>query len=207
VKYVIAGYGHFGKIALKRLASAFGGASFMVIDPKGFDQTDLGHSTVTAIKGDAVSVLCDAPELNDTDVILPMVPFHLAAAYLLARRPSARGTALPDSVAAAAPNPFRLNESTLACSRADFLCPDDCPAGDQCTVTGQPRDEPLYAFLARLVVPGFQVHVQRSYQLLPGVGGYPLGELREFTRRIHAGASIIATACTCHGILTAIEVR
>lgn len=207
MKYVITGYGRFGKIAFARLRSAFTDASFVLIDPKGFEGADFDAATVTAIQADAVSVLHNRLRLDDTDMIVPMVPFHLAAEYVLALRPSARGTMFPRSAAALAPNPFALNESTLACSRADFLCPDDCPEGDLCTVTGQPRDEPLYAFLGKLVVPGFDVHVQRSYQLLPGVGGYPLGQLRELAQRIRPGACLIVTACKCHGIFTAIEVR
>jgi len=207
MKYVITGYGRFGRIALERLRSAFPGACIVVIDPMGFERAAFEPPTVTGVQGDAVAVLLDWPESEDADVIVPMVPFHLAAAYVLARRPSAHGAALPDAVVAMAPNPFRLNESTLAFSRADFLCPDYCPEGDRCTVTGLPRDEPLYSFLARLVVPGFEVLVQRSYQLLPGVGGYPLSELRELARHIRSGESLIATACKCHGILTAVEVR
>lgn len=205
MKYVIAGYGRFGKIAVERLGSAFPRATIMVMDPKGFAELEFGLASVTAIQADAVSVLRDSTTVDDEDVIVPMVPFHLAAAYVLAKRPSVRETALPDFVAAIAPNPFRLNVSTLACSWADFLCPDDCPEGELCTVTGQPRDEPLYAFLARLAVPGFEMHVQRSHQILPGVGGYTAAELRDLERRINPTACIIATACRCHGILTAVQ--
>jgi len=206
MKYLIAGYGHFGRLALKRLRSAFPDVSIVLIDRKEFDRETVDRGGVTAIQADAVSFLCNSSELEDEDVIVPMVPFHLAAAYVLAFRTSARLAMIPDAVFAAGPNPSKLNESTIAFSKADFLCPDDCPEGDLCTVTGQPREEPLHALLEKLVLPGFEVHVQRSYQLLPGVGGYPSGELRDLTRRIKSGACLIATACKCHGIVTGIEV-
>ncbi|MCA1961434.1 MAG: hypothetical protein LDL33_11635 [Desulfomonile sp.] len=205
MKYVIAGYGHFGRLGLKRLQSAFPDASILVIDPKIFDREIMDYAGVTAIQADAVSVLVNSPELEEEDIILPMVPFHLAAAYVSERRISARTAELPAAVWDAGPNPVRINESTIAYSKADFLCPDDCPEDDLCTVTGQPRNEPLYALLERLVVSGFEVHVQRSWQLLPGIGGYRLGELRDLAQRVKPGASLIATACKCHGILTAVE--
>jgi len=207
MKYIIAGYGHFGRLALKRLRSAFPDVSIVVIDLKEFDRVILNQAGATAIQADAVSFLCNSSDLEDEDVIVPMVPFHLAAAYVLARRTSARLATIPDAVSAAGPNPVRIHESTIAFSKADFLCPDDCPEGDLCTVTRQPRDQPLYTLLEEMIVPGHEVHVQRSYQLLPGVGGYPVGELRDLTRRIKRGATLIATSCKCHGIVTALAVR
>jgi hypothetical protein len=103
------------------------------------------------------------------------------------------------------PNPFALDGSNLCCSRADFFCPDDCPEGDLCTVTGEPREEPLYRMLEELEVPGVTVLVLRSRQIMPGIGGYLLGELMDLTERIPQGRSLIATSCKCHGVITSIE--
>jgi hypothetical protein len=101
------------------------------------------------------------------------------------------------------PNPMVVNESNIVCSRADFVCPDDCPEGELCTVTGKPR-EPLYDALERLELPGYNMLVQRSSQILPGVGGYRLGDLHRLAHFVDKGRFLIATSCKCHGILTAI---
>jgi hypothetical protein len=137
-------------------------------------------------------------------VIVPMVPFHFLAAYILKKDHQCSAIPVPPDLASNLPNPFALDDANLCCSRADFLCPDDCPEGDSCTVTGEPR-EPLYALIEQIRSPGFTVLVQRSFQILPGVGGYTLGDLRRLQRRIERGKYLVATSCKCHGIVTALE--
>ncbi|MEW6352505.1 MAG: hypothetical protein AB1646_25950 [Thermodesulfobacteriota bacterium] len=102
--------------------------------------------------------------------------------------------------------PVPVDACTLCCSRADFLCPDDCPEGDLCSVTGMPRDLPLSETLEAVRVPGYVTLVQRSGQILPGIGGYPLGELRALGLHCAAGRYLVATSCKCHGIVTAIRI-
>ena len=205
MKHVIAGFGKFGRLALKRLTEAMPAAQIIVIEPEKDFHGIEDHSRINAIRGDAVSVLLNSPELEAGDVIIPMVPFHLAAAFLLAALPGAREINLPDGLPSIVPNPWRLNDSNLCCSRSNFLCPDDCPEGDVCMVTGEPRDEPLYSFIGSLDVPGFTVLVQRSFQILPGIGGYPLGNLWKLRGLIDSGRYLIATSCKCHGIMTGIQ--
>ncbi len=146
----------------------------------------------------------DIKGLADQDVVIPMVPVHVAAKYLDASNSAAVEIALPSGMDGL-PNPFRLDESNMCCSRAHFLCPDDCPEGDRCRVTGEPRDPPLFAVLEALKVPGFTTLVLPSRQILPGVGGYTMGELRDLKRKAKPGRFLVATSCRCHGILTAIQ--
>jgi hypothetical protein len=72
-------------------------------------------------------------------------------------------------------------------------------------VTGERRDQPLYRTIAETRLPGFTTVVQRSYQILPGMGGYPMGDLWTLAERLQRGQYIVATSCKCHGILTALE--
>lgn len=205
MKYVIAGFGKFGRLALERLIEAAPADRIIVVEHKkdlnGIDDPPRVH----AVEGEVVSVLVNFPALEADDMIIPMVPFHLAAAFLLATLPDAREISLPQELARLVPNPWSLNDSNLCCSRSDFVCPDDCPEGDVCTVTGEPRDEPLYEFIRSLEIPGFAVRVQRSFQILPGIGGYPVGDLWKLRGLINSGQYIIATSCTCHGVMTGIQ--
>jgi hypothetical protein len=206
MRYIIAGYGKFGKIALERLLESGASSPITVIDPK----SDLWHirrlSNVVAAPCDVVRYLVETEDLDPDDILIPMVPFHLAAAYVLAGNNSARPEPLPDLIMTLTPNPFRIDEHTVACSRADFLCPDDCAEGPTCTVTGEPRDRPLYEELSDIRLESFVMLVQRSEQLLPGVGGYRIGALTRLAERLKSGVYVIATSCKCHAILTGVRV-
>jgi hypothetical protein len=202
-RFVIAGFGKFGRLALERLRAAFPQSRIIVLE-QGAGISEWKFSThVRAIEGDAVSLLSDTSLFRAEDLIIPMVPFNLAASYVLAGHPDSQETAIPEDMIALLPNPLRLDASNVVCSRADFVCPDDCPEGELCTVTGKPR-EPLYDLLGRLDVDGYGMLVQKSSQILPGVGGYPLADLREIAGLVRKGRSVVATSCKCHAILTAI---
>ncbi len=204
MKYVIAGYGRFGRLALTRLKEAFPETQMFIIEKNLEKLREDFPSGTTAIQSDAVAFLLDSDLLEPGDIILPMVPFHLAAAFMVARLPNTCEIAVPDEIAHVAPNPIRMNFSNLLASRADFLCPDDCPEAEACTVTGR-IDEPLYDTLASITLPGFSVLVQRSYQILPGVGGYPVRDLMKMLDRVPTGRHLIVTSCKCHAVITAIK--
>jgi hypothetical protein len=204
MKYVIAGYGRFGRLALARLQEAFPETKALVIENNRDKLAVEFPSGTTVIESDAVEFLLDSDLPDADDFILPMVPFHLAAAYLTAKLPNTREIELPNEIAQAAPNPVRINFSNLLASRADFLCPDDCAEGETCTVTGK-INEPLYSALAAITAPGFSVLVQRSYQILPGVGGYTFHDLITLLGRVTTGRHLVVTSCKCHAVITAIK--
>lgn len=203
MRYLIAGFGKFGRIAFERIISNFPDCELVVIEPD-INKTAAITGTCEVIGEDAAAFLVNGSNLKADDIVIPMVPFHLAATYVAASAGRKR-VALPQGLEEQVPHPYRLDAWNLFCSRADFVCPDDCPEGDCCTVTGLPR-EPLYNALESLKAPGWKVWVQRSFQILPGVGGYPLADLRSLKHNVGAGLHIIATACKCHGVLTGIEV-
>ncbi len=205
MRYIIAGYGKFGRIAHQRLRDAFPDARIVVVEKNPRKGPVPTGSTVTVFTGDAVSFLTDSPFPDEADIIIPMIPIHLAAHYVRALNPGTTFADLDDRVARQTPNPLMLDASTLCCSYADFLCPDDCPEGENCTVTGRPRDVPLYKRLSSITVQGTDILVLRSRQILPGVGGYPLHELKRPADSLAPGRHMIATSCKCHGIITALE--
>lgn len=201
-KYIIAGFGAFGRLALKRLRDSEPDARIVVVDKKPAPDGERALSGTEYICADAVDYLAALGNVAPEDIILPMVPFHLAASYALARTHVTKPFPLPAALLETLPNPFLIDDATIACSLADFLCPDDCPEGETCTVTGMPRDNPLHARLAGLKIPGVHVTVLRSHQLLPGIGGYRFSELLAAVESLRPGRNILATSCRCHGILT-----
>jgi len=204
MKYVIAGYGRFGRLALSRLKEAFPETRALIIENNRDKLDGEFPLETTLIQSDAVAFLLNSDLPEPDDFILPMVPFHLAAAYMTAGLPNTCEIELPNQIAHATPNPIRINVSNLLASRADFLCPDNCPEGETCTVTGR-INEPLYSSLASIILPGFSVLVQRSYQILPGVGGYPVRDLTQLLNRVSRGRHLVVTSCKCHAVITAIN--
>lgn len=203
MKYLIAGFGKFGRKAFERITSNFSGRELIVIEPDSTKTAEIA-ARYEVIGEDATAFLLNGTSLEAEDIVIPMVPFHLAATYI-ASGAGRRKVALPQGLEEQVPHPYPLDAWNLFGSRADFVCPDDCPEGDCCTVTGLPR-EPLYNALATLKAPGWKVWIQRSFQILPGVGGYPLGDLRSLKHNVGAGLHIIATSCKCHGVLTGVEI-
>jgi hypothetical protein len=202
MRYLIAGYGKFGRLAAARITQAFPGSAIIVVEQDPDKMPPDSLDGITAYKDDAVSFMLNSKLLEPSDWIVPMVPFHLAAAYLLQKSSKLKLVPFSSEISSLVPNPYPSGPSDLCCSVADFLCPEDCPEGICCTVTGQPRT-PLYETLERLQIPEFKVLVLHSSQILPGVGGYNFNDLLKLDDQITSGRHIIATSCKCHAVMTA----
>jgi hypothetical protein len=202
--YVIAGFGKFGRIALERIVNAFPQPRIVIVESRADAHLSEHSDNVRLIRAEVVAFLNESSDVHPDDIIVPMVPFHLLGAYVMATHPGSRELPLPEALEQMLPNPFRLDGATLACSRADFMCPDDCPEGERCTVTGE-RRESLYNAIEQLRVPGFTMLAQRSFQILPGVGGYPMKQLKELASKVMEGHYLLATSCKCHAVVTALE--
>jgi hypothetical protein len=203
MKFVVAGFGKFGRFAVERLRKARTGVGVLVLEQDPIRSRSVPPEA-RVILGEAVAVIADSSELEPDDIIIPMVPFNLAAEYVLRKRYGAEKAPLPEGLAALLPNPYVIDEFNLACSNADFLCPDDCAEGELCTVTGQPR-VPLYDRISRISLPNCRILIQHSVQILPGVGGYSFAGLSELENQLGSGRHLIATSCKCHAILTCVE--
>jgi hypothetical protein len=208
-RYLILGAGKFGRLALARLVRQEEAPVLMVVDrqPEALAAArDLAVPGVEWVAAEAIAFL--AAHLRDKppwDWLIPMVPGHVAAAWLLAGPlPGWETVPVPAAVGERASVCSRGPDGQLYLSRAAHLCPDDCPEPDSiCPVSGESREVPLFAELAAVDLPGWSTAVIPSRQLAPGVGGYPPGELLALARELpkRPGPVLIATACRCHGVV------
>lgn len=208
--YLILGAGHFGRLALLRLAAAAEAASFTILDhrPEALATAEaLGIPRLRPVQAEAIPWLAaNLPGETAWDWIIPMVPEHVAVGWLRRNRCCPgdwEPVYVPDEVAGLAPVAHRGREGELYLSRAAHLCPDDClEPEDVCPVTGESRRPALFEALAAQVLPGVTVTVIPSRQLAPGVGGFAPKELLEAAGRLAEGRdlALVATACRCHGV-------
>lgn len=213
--YLILGAGHFGYLALSRLAQLDPVAHFTLVDqnPQALEDCRLpGLAKLDLVSEEGVAWLESHLHQNPApDWIIPTIPRHVAFAWLWRRRPPGSEWELlpvPAAVENLAPQTFRGKQGEVYLSLAEFICPDDCPEpAEQCKVTGLPRIGSLYEILEDLLIPDFQPLVVRSQQLAPGVGGYAPAALERLWRQIQplSGNLLIATACRCHGVVHALR--
>ena len=208
---LVIGAGHFGLRAARILRA--GGKEVLMID---MDSASLAEGILTGaevFRSGAVEFLSEHfSRLPPGLTIVPAVPVHLAFEWLknnLSESFVLNKIAVPECVSDNMAHWWNASEGSLLVSYADFMCPDNCPEPEYCTVTGEKRELPLYGLLGRLDVEGFGVLVLRSRQLAPGLGGYSAGDLRALADSVAEGAEekfLICTSCSCHGIITACEV-
>ncbi len=207
----ILGAGKFGRLAHRRLARRFPDADLTVVDRAEAKLLAVAPSARTRILAEDAIAHLSTERLPPDRWIVPAVPIHVAFIWLLEQlEPNGRVTRLPvpQNVDAQLPHPMRGPGGTVYASYADFLCPDNCPEPEAiCTYTRQPRKGRLFETVGGLRVPGYLVHVCRSHQLAPGVGGYTRGQLESLYREVlsNPGNHVIATCCSCHGVLDALS--
>ena len=205
------GAGRFGRLAAERLKSRFPEALLSVVDR---DERRVAEiSGELKIPGEVEECISSMDrEAPDDDLwVVPSVPVHVAFEWVLrelGRTGNCRSQPVPEEVDVQVPNPIRAASGAVYASFATFLCPDYCgEPGEICTHTGEKRPGNLYEVLSGVNVPGFEVFVLRSWQLAPGVGGYPGRSLRELAAGVRAkpGGYLIATSCRCHGVINGLE--
>ena len=207
----ILGAGRFGRMAAERLKDRFPEAFIKITDE------DAGKIAKTKLEvgiagevEESISAITKAPLPPDLWLI-PAVPIHVGFEWVLrelSRDTPAKRLSVPESADARVPNPIRSQAGTLYASFATFICPDYCKEPDRtCTKTGKTRQGNLFQVFGGIELPQFDTLVLRSWQLAPGVGGYPARALREMLSTISQkpGKYIIGTSCRCHGVLDALE--
>jgi len=207
----IIGAGHFGARAA-RIVCQQSDSSVFVVDPDEKCLSNLSDLRVEKVLGDGIQFLLENFHyLKQDNTVVPALPVHLAYEWLIQFLPGEmkiRKLTVPETKPPL-PNAWPASEGSMLVSYADFLCPDDCPEPVHCTVTGEKREQPLYSLLRNLHLPPFNLHIIRSHQLAPGLGGYKVGDLKETADMVlgnKSGKWILGTACKCHGILTAFEI-
>ena len=203
----IIGAGRFGRMAAERLT---GNPHLVLVDLKEEKlQEAKGHGR-TLIKGDGAAYLFEhllAEGGKLPDWIVPAIPIHLAAEWLLLdqRGKNLQRISIPEKIDPLLPNPLRVENGNIFVSHADFLCPNDCAEPAHiCTFTGKPRKQNMFELLSEIRFPPWKSLVIRSHQLGPGVGGYRAKDLFALAEGIEKtrGPILLCTACRCHGVIT-----
>jgi hypothetical protein len=200
-KVLVIGGGRFGCLAVERL----GGRVSLVIEPHPSPELSALGVPVKAEPGEIAGPRILAASSAQTWVV-PAVPRHFLGDWLQAMLSPVKINTVfpPEACVPQAPSIMQGKRGEIYLSLADFMCPDDCPEpAEICTVTGQPRGEPMFARLAAIACPQWHTGVLRSRQLAPGVGGLKLAEMRDLKNKIvnKGGSWLIGTACRCHGVL------
>lgn len=208
----VIGAGHFGARAAKLLSAANKGPLF-VVDMDRDRLTGLEALPLRTVARDGIAFLRDAfPGLHPRSTIVPAVPLHLAYEWLKLTLEGVRPVRkldIPGGLTPILPHAWPAGDGSLLVSFADYICPDDCPEPVHCMVTGELRDPALHDLLRSIEIPEFRVHVIRSHQLAPGLGGYgveALQTMREALTEKPAGKWLLCTSCRCHGIVTALSI-
>jgi hypothetical protein len=210
---LIIGAGHFGGRAA-RILTRKSDSLIYVVDKDETSLAGIQDLPVERILYDGVRFLVENLSfLSPSNVIIPALPVHLAFEWLrhcLRKDFIVKQIGVPGSIKPFLPHTWPGSEGSLLVSYADFRCPDDCPEpGDYCTVTGEKRGTPLYKLISQLNPMDFGIHIIRSRQLAPGLGGYKVDNLREMLIKVEAkgtGKWLIGTACKCHGTITGMEI-
>ncbi len=209
---LIIGAGHFGHRAIKLLSEE--SRPLLVVDVNEACLAGAGGPGLRWIPCDGIRFLVNNHHLlNPGNIIVPAIPLHLAFEWLkryLGEKYKVEKISVPPEARGPLPHTWEGSEGSLLVSYADFVCPDNCPEPEYCTVTGERRDRPLFQLLRNLTLPGFRTLVIRSHQLAPGLGGYKVADLTDAAARVAQGGAgkwLLGSACRCHGVLTAMEVR
>jgi hypothetical protein len=207
----IIGVGQFGYIAFQRLLEAGKDRHFVLVDPVEEKLRRCKAQTAKLEISDGMEFLEKyLAEGRKPDWIIPALPHHLAAEWLLQHLgpERLRRIPLPSELEVLVPNSIRGSEGNLYVSHADFRCPQDCDEPrDICTITRKLRKQNMYDFLGSLHLEPFKSLNIRSHQLGPGIGGYRAEQLLELKKTVEqaTGPVLLSTACRCHGVITGLE--
>ncbi len=210
-KIWIIGIGKFGRQALNCLERVYPDSHFVLIDFSHKRLAGVSGPDRTPVHSDGVTFLVENLHSDkDPDWIIPAVPIHLVSQWILTKKAvdGWRRSRIPEAVMKFLPNCIEGKTGDMYVSHADFICPDNCPEpADSCFFTGKKRKENMFDLLSKIKVPGFHPVVVRSYQLVPGVGGYQPKQLFRALREISTigNAILLSTACRCHGVITGLK--
>jgi len=207
----IIGVGRFGHIAFQCLSDAGNDRHFVLIDPEAEKLRRYKGTTATLEVSDGIEFLEKyLKKSRKPDWIIPALPIHLAAEWLLLHLgpTKLKRIPLPSELDLLVPNPIRGSEGNLYVSHADFKCPTDCDEPrDICSITRKMRHQNMYDALLNLSFKPFNSHNIRSFQLGPGIGGYRAEQLFEMKATVEqaTGPVLLSTACRCHGVITGLD--
>lgn len=208
-RVIILGAGTFGRRAARLLRQAFPALELIVVDRHLAPLEEVRRQDPTAhlLAADGPAWAAAAlPRLHAGDYLLPCLPGQVAWEILrltVLTPPEWQTVPVPPELEAVAPVAFRSAAGELYLSRARHRCPVDCGEPEVCPVDGLPRRPGLDEVLAGFCLPGWQIRVLSSRQLLPGVGGFQVAALRRLAAPPLPAGLLLATACRCHGVVHA----
>ncbi len=157
------------------------------------------------IRGDA-GILPRLLDFCTFGYIFPTAPVHVAAAVVREKFGLDGWEEGIDKAAARLPYELIVSISgdTIALSHnPDGICMPECEAPAVCPVTGVAHPQPMHAAI-RSLLPESTVLI--SHQLEPGIGALTGDELERLLAAAEGRSHmIIATACRCHGVITALR--
>lgn len=206
-RFFVIGAGRFGKKACLHLLKG-PRRQVVAVDPDKKSLLWAKEAKIEFYQLEGVSFLVHPPfKIDPDDFIIPALPIHLAAYWVLEKRPYNLDLTIgemPEDITVQLPGALRLSDRSYATTHANFLCPEGCKEGKTCPVTGMARKRPLYEILKEIKTNRALIHVIQSRQLGPGMGGYKMKELlnlMDLPWKEHQSI-MIATACRCHGIVS-----
>ncbi|MEW5909085.1 MAG: potassium transporter [Thermodesulfobacteriota bacterium] len=212
MKIWVIGCGKFGDRTVAHLLKESFGISITLVDS---DQTRLlrWEGKVETVHRDGVEFVAHRLDEGDSpDWIIPALPVHLAFYWIMKTVTEIRLSpfALPKEIEGSLPNSVWGKDGEIYVSQADFMCPEECPEPPRnCTVTGKPRREDLFDSIKKMKFRDLEPLVIRSYQILPGSGGYTPEALFTARKAICKvrGNVMVTTACRCHGVIHGVSIR
>jgi hypothetical protein len=207
----IIGMGRFGSMAFQRLSASVQNRHFILVDPVEANLLKFKGPTTTLEISDGVAFLnTHLRNSRKPDWIIPALPVHLAAEWILVYLGTKRLRRIPppSHIEMMIPNAIIGTEGNIYASHADFRCPDDCdePRGI-CSVTRKKRKKDMFDLMRNLDIEPYKALNIRSHQLGPGIGGYRPEQLTALVETVKQarGPILLSTACRCHGVITALE--
>ena len=206
---LVIGSGHFGERAVRKVHEKDETAHIIVVDTDETALKKLNYPGVETINQEGISYLDQVIREKKINWVIPAVPVHVVFQWVFVniRKSGIQVKKNPVPPDLNLPNQMRGSENDLYSSYASFTCPEDCSEPETyCTVTGNPREKPLYALLEEVVHKDFLSFVIRSYQLDRGVGGFKPEDTLALLEKVLncTQPALISTACKCHGVTSAL---
>ncbi len=174
------------------------------------------------IKGNASKILLKIIKDLKPNIVVPATPGHFLAKFVQKRikkmgyetKPAKEiTTKLKKKIPKELINKADIKNGTIITSymREEMLCKSNCrQPPDICPKTGITKENPMYEILRNILSElDFRHRVFRSEQLTDGVGGVKgkrIINLLEDELKDTNHHFAIGTSCSCHGVLTILEV-
>jgi hypothetical protein len=207
---IIVGGGRFGVEAAEYLRKH--GREFVIVDKdrncyavkKLRLKRGLGEEECF-VEGD-MNVVVELIEKLNPELVFPTAPLHIAAELARVKFNLHPWLEFVDCILSGLPPRVVISAgrgSVVVSYNRDQDCLPKCPSPDICPVTKIKKPCPMYELVGYANPEGF---VLVSHQLEPGLGALKGSELRKFLNWAERKDRFtIATACRCHGVITALK--